>query len=287
MYDFVSHSGWVVISRRIFEFLDFENLKVASEVSTNWHDYIARRSLWLRHFKIFKKKKAEQFEELRRDDWQDFFNKFEEGATFDEVIEIIQMFETNEFNFFVEPLYCVCHSGPLKLFKAYLRLYNLDVNKRLIDEELGTDQTVLHIVALMANTEIVKYILTLAKDKNPMNNFKITPLEIAIHNGHFEMTRLIYQHVPCESEVWKKPLIHDALYAGNIQVLKLIEPHLNFDQEENGQHPLETAITTWDLDLFKYVYSRAKTRDNDALYNYAKRWDFLEFMSYLRTFPNE
>ena len=58
MYDFISHSGLSVVSRRVFEFLDVQSLKVASEVSLNWHDVIAQdRSLWLRHFKIFRRKK--------------------------------------------------------------------------------------------------------------------------------------------------------------------------------------------------------------------------------------
>ena len=145
----------------------------------------------------------------------------------------------------------------------------------------------LHIAAAVDNTEIVKYILPLVEEKNSFNEVNETPLLFAINNGNLEMTRLICQHVPHESEVWKQPLIYNAISAENIDVLKLIEPHLNFDQvdkDHDHEHPLESAILLKNLEIFKYVYCRAKSIDSLAIYLYslAKSLDLLEFMNYMK-----
>ena len=133
--------------------------------------------------------------------------------------------------------------------------------------------------------------LTIGKEINSFNDSNETPLQLAISNGNLEMTRTIYQHVPQESEFWKQPLIYDAIIAENIEVLKLIEPHLDFDQEDKDherEHPLETAILLDNFEIFKYVYSRAKSIDSLVIYLYslAKSLGYLEITSYLESQRN-
>jgi len=268
---------------------------LASDVCRSWKEFICvEKSLWLNHFKIIRKKRM-QNSELERKDWRNFLNKFQEEANFDEIVALIEMFRTYESQFLnfssgwlEDPLVAVCKFGTLKLFKAYSRLYNLDVNKRLVAEECGINTTVLHIAAAVDNIKVVEYILPKVEEKNSFNEVNETPLQFAINNGNLEMTRLIYQYVPQESDVWKQPLIYDAISAENIEVLKLIEPHLNFDQEDKDhdrEHPLETAILLENLEIFKYVYCRAKSIDSLAIYLYslAKSLDLLEFTSYLKS----
>ena len=181
MEDIISDPGLAVISRIILGYLDIDDLKRASKVSRNWHEFIAQeKSLWLKHFKLLRKCKEEE----ERKDWRICLSTFQSLANFDEMVELIQMMKMHASSFsdfssgwLEDPLVAVCKYGTLKLFKAYMRLYNLDVNTRLFAQECGINTTVLHIAAAVDNLEIVQYILPLAEGKE-INSFIITFLRI-------------------------------------------------------------------------------------------------------------
>ena len=65
---------------------------------------------------------------------------------------------------------------------------------------------------------------------------------------------MLYAHIQNDSVFWKNPeLIMDVVKGGNVDILKLIEPHIEFD-------PLEYAAHCSYGEMFEYLYSHPKSR---------------------------
>ena len=296
MYDIVGDPGLSVISRKILSYLDFEALKVASEVSKSWHDFLsAKKSLWMPYFQFF----LNECKDLRNEDWQALFKTFQEKATFQQILELIDMIQcgtqSDWYSWYLckakHPIVAICEFGTFKLFKAYLELSKLDVNRRFKTSAIAVDDTMLHVAAYYDQFDIVKYILPKVEEKNPFNGKQVTPLEWSVANGNLEMTRLFCQYVPSHQsrQIWKQLLTHAAIQGGknNVEmILEFIQPHLEENSfDDFDRHPLETAIALGSkLELFKMVYCHAKTKaDLQALYTYAKEYNRFEIMTYMKS----
>ena len=252
MTDFVSDPRYLLISRMVLSYLEFKTLIVASQVSQNWHYFIAgERSLWLRQFKIHRMKNKSDFNQnisdLCVEDWKELFDKFEEMATFDEILELNRFQEIKVANphrkrwqqlmvdskKIISPEATLCKFGFLNLFKAYLRIYNVDINKApyvgynsmlelAVFNRRYLSLSFVHSALGMTCEEfddefiIVKYILRLTKEKNPIIWDKgITLLQHLIQDGDLEMTKLMLPYVPPDSDFWRQPIISDAIRGGS------------------------------------------------------------------------
>ena len=91
----------------------------------------------------------------------------------------------------------IWHWSLLHLAAAFGKL---ELYKR-IEEKLGEMQSVknsstpIHLLASYGSLEIFKYLLEKSCNKNPKNKSGVTPLHLAVTNGHFDICILLIANV--------------------------------------------------------------------------------------------
>ena len=70
----------------------------------------------------------------------------------------------------------------------------VQVPKVLRLNEVDDSLTYLHIAARAGQTNMFKSLIDFEEDKNPVDNIGITPLRLAVKNGHYEIAKFIIQN---------------------------------------------------------------------------------------------
>ena len=123
------------------------------------------------------------------------------------------------------PLKVIIGKDNLLLFKAFLRFYRVDLDYDLdYLDYYENEQQPLSYAVYQRSYNIIMFMLPLVKDKNPADKgkFKITAMERAIQFGDLKIAQLICPHIAQDSDIWKKPLINDAVETNNIEPVQLL-----------------------------------------------------------------
>ena len=82
----------------------------------------------------------------------------------------------------------------------------------------------LHMVAKKGNVEVCKFIVNYLEDKNPIDNFGLTPFHYAAKNGHANVCVVLMRNLlnknPGNRDGWTP--LHEAAKYGKIEVCKVI-----------------------------------------------------------------
>ena len=100
------------------------------------------------------------------------------------------------------------------------------LKKRLERRNHLHSSTPLHISASYGSLEIFKYLLEKSCNKNPKNKYGVTPLHLAVTNGHFDICMLLIPNVlDINSSNRMTPgrtLLHEAANKGHLDICKLL-----------------------------------------------------------------
>ena len=88
----------------------------------------------------------------------------------------------------VTPLHFAARTGHLNICKYIIEEVGENVQRDI------RKQFPLHWAAYGGNLDVFIYLFGIAEDKNPMGNFGITPLDLAVKNGHLSVCKYTMEH---------------------------------------------------------------------------------------------
>lgn len=85
------------------------------------------------------------------------------------------------------------------ILQDFIRTCNLQeaeeiINNRNIHTKCPFIGSILHVAASYGNIEIVKYLIKLGLPPDSVNNFELTPLYFAVHNGHIDVVKYLLEN---------------------------------------------------------------------------------------------
>ena len=113
------------------------------------------------------------------------------------------------------------HWSPLHLAAAFgkLELYKRIEEKIREMKSLQNLSIPLHVSAYHGSLEIFKYLLEKSCNKNPKNKSGVTPLHLAVTNGHFDICILLIANVSDMNLSDRTPFGRTLLYEAAIKVI--------------------------------------------------------------------
>ena len=139
------------------------------------------------------------------------------------------------------------------------RFYKQKVKYEMIQKDIDEKgRTQLHKVAEAGNFLKCSHIIDHVEEKNPQDNYRVTPLHLAAGNGHISICKLILENIQDKNPLANKDVtpLHYAANAGQFDVFKLIFENAEDKNPSSIKYPispLHLAASKGHFDICKLV----------------------------------
>ena len=161
------------------------------------------------------------------------------------------------------PVHLATQNGHYEVMKLLLHSNNQRCEKFVN----GKKETLIHIAAKTGQDAMFRYLLPLFEDKNPGDEYRLTPLHLSSQAGHFEITEMLLDYLMDSSpkDIRNRTPLHYACMHGHLEIVKLFIPIYSVHYELNppdeyGLTPIKYASMTGH---FEVIHTIAKFLPED------------------------